>query len=422
MRRLAGLAVAITLCLGASAAGAETTVAVLGIEAADAPMNTANLLTLALQNKVRRTSGFKLVPGKDLDEIKLVFGCVDEKPACMAKAGRSLNAAKLTWGTLKQTPAGFNLTLKWLDVERGRIEKFVSENIGRGELDQSRANRAIDRVTASFLVSNFGMIKVNSNVAGAQVMLGARVVGTTDQDPILLRDVPSGTHLVRVTKDGYRPWTQQVMVQGGETTEVDVEMSPDTGEGEGPIPPPPPPKKGPGNGWKIAFWSGAALTVGLGVGIGISGWQVLNKQNEKQDEIVNFREDYKDAKCTQSDPVARKQCENFADGLLTGDDACSDTDTVETPGNTSTQAIKDACDSGGTMAIVTNVLIGLTVATAAVSGYLYYKAYIAKSSEEAPQDTDTADEPTAIRSPEVRWMVSPRAGPHGGGIGFRLNF
>jgi len=402
MRRTATLAAVLALCLIPTSAAAQTSVAVLGVEAVDAPVNATALLANALKNRVRKTSGFKLVAGKDLDEIKLVFGCVGEKPACMARAGKSLQAAKLVWGSLKKVGGGYNLTIKWLDVPRARVEKFVSENIGSQRVNEARADTIIARLTGSFLVSSNGTIKISSNVSDAQVMLGPRVIGQTDAGAVVLRDVPSGTHLVRVTKDGYRPWTQQVMVRGGETTELEAELEPVAGgEGEPPVPPPPAKPSGK-TGWKIAFWSGAAATVGLAVGMGVTGASVMNLADDKNGLIAEYRK------------TPGKE-DTFQSG-----DICSESEINED----GAKALLDKCNEGQRGATITNILLGGMLAVAAVSGYFYYRAYIAEPSSASP-DADSEESAAARRSREssaARWIVSPSAGPQGAGLGFHLQF
>jgi len=410
MRR-ATLFAALAVLLESGAASAQTTVAVLGVEAVDAPLNMANLLSLALQNQVRQTGGFKLVAGKDLEEIKLVFGCVDEKPSCMAKAGRSLSAAKLTWGSLRKVGATYNLTIKWLDVPSARIEKFVSENITRPELSQADATQVIERLTRSFLVSNKGMIKVTANVVGAQVMLGARMVGTTEKDPILLRDVPSGTHLVRITKDGFRPWTQQVMVQGGETTEVDVELMAVEAGGTVEPPPPgggevviPPPVKETSSktGWKIAFWTGAVATLGLAIGTIYAGNEVRTANDDKKEAIDAYR-------VNNNDPTA------FSESVS---DVCAEADKV----SGDAKDIKSACDNGSKFETIQFALLGTTIGVAAISAYLYYKAYISKPEKPKSEPEPDGDSSALREAPRPTWMLSPAIGPNGGGVGLEVNF
>ena len=76
--------------------------AVLGLESIDVPEPLAQQLTDALRQRAAATAGVRLVQGKDLIEIKMVFGCDGELPACMAQAGKALGADKLLYGTVKK--------------------------------------------------------------------------------------------------------------------------------------------------------------------------------------------------------------------------------------------------------------------------------------------------------------------------------
>ena len=75
MPRLVSCALASLILLGLAegAARAQTKAAVLGVEAVDAPAEQASRLTEALRTQVRQSPGFRLAPGKSLEEIKLVF-------------------------------------------------------------------------------------------------------------------------------------------------------------------------------------------------------------------------------------------------------------------------------------------------------------------------------------------------------------
>src|SRR6185503_7099121 len=90
-------------------------VAVLGIEAVDVPDALAQQLSESLRQRLAATAGIRLLPGKDLIEIKMIFGCDGEVPACMAQAGKSLGVDKLLYGSLKKAGRGgthLNVTLK----------------------------------------------------------------------------------------------------------------------------------------------------------------------------------------------------------------------------------------------------------------------------------------------------------------------
>src|SRR5678815_1395208 len=78
------------LVLAAAAAHADPNVAVLGIEPVDVPEQLTQALTDALRQRAAATPGIRVVQGKDLVEMKMIFGCDGEQASCMAQAGRSL--------------------------------------------------------------------------------------------------------------------------------------------------------------------------------------------------------------------------------------------------------------------------------------------------------------------------------------------
>src|SRR5215467_15778701 len=109
MRRAAAL-LAFACSLGAAQlAQAQTTVAVLGLEPQDGAEALAKELTESLRQRTAAMRGFQLAGQKDLVEIKLVFGCVDEAPSCMAAAGKTLGAHKMLFGTVKKAGNGYRI-------------------------------------------------------------------------------------------------------------------------------------------------------------------------------------------------------------------------------------------------------------------------------------------------------------------------
>jgi hypothetical protein len=408
MRRLVvAHCLGLVLWAGAAVAMAQQRTVVLGIEGVDAPQELASLLTEALTGQVKRSPGFVLVPGKRLEEIKLVFGCIDESEACMARAGRSMQVAKLVWGTLRRDPAGYSVTIKVLDVGEARIEHSVSETLSGTSLSAIGARGLVHKMTREFLPGSRGSIRLTSNVSGARVTLGTQPVGLTVQVGRTVEDVAPGTYALTVTKDGFRSWTHQVTVLAGQEVEVAVVL--EAAEAKPVVTPVTQPLPAPSGGdqrqgWKIAFWTTAGLTLGAAAGIVVSGVMVLNKQGEKQDAI-NAYHDPKGAYVGQ--PGYEPQA--FGPGST---DVCDETQ--------ATERLHAACDSGRTFAILTNVFIGVTAGAAILSGYFYYKAYAGKAS---PGSSDGAtDAPPAPRSAAARWSLTPAASPQGGGMGFRLDF
>src|SRR5579859_6037220 len=118
----------------AAVAHADPSVAVLGIEPVDVPEQVSQAVTDALRQRAAATPGIRVVPGKDLVEMKMIFGCDGEQASCMAQAGRSLGANKLLYGTLKKaTKNGSHVVaaLKLLDVNTGVIERSEERRVGK---------------------------------------------------------------------------------------------------------------------------------------------------------------------------------------------------------------------------------------------------------------------------------------------------
>ena len=133
--RLFGLApiLASLLLLAPAAANAaepDAPTVVLGLESlGGAPDTVAAEITDALRQRVAAAKGFQLLQGKDLVEVKLVFACPDEAPACMSEAGKSLGATKLIFGNVKEAGSDYQVTLKLLDVNRAVVESFTADTI-----------------------------------------------------------------------------------------------------------------------------------------------------------------------------------------------------------------------------------------------------------------------------------------------------
>src|SRR5262249_10319072 len=90
---------------------------------------------------------------QDLVEVKLVFHCVDEKPACLAHAGRQLGVDWLLYGKLRpQAPDGATVLveLHQLHVGRGVIENTIKESVPARVLTQG--DLALESLTQRWLL------------------------------------------------------------------------------------------------------------------------------------------------------------------------------------------------------------------------------------------------------------------------------
>lgn len=405
---------AMLLVLVPQDARAQYTLSVAGIDPGPAPTDRAACLGEHLRRQVSLAPGYDLIPGKDIDEIKLLFGCEDLAPECMAKAGQSMQVEKLLWGRLESGRSGYVLIVILLDVSSGRVEKSAEEPITRATLKSTCGAQAVTRLASGLLATRRSTLTVRVNVAGARVTVGPRFVGVTEDQDLALRDLLPGTHLVQVKRQGYRTFEERITLRPGEERVLNVALDPEGGtlaaatpaDGAPGTPPPPPRGK---LGWKVAFWTSAVATVGLAVGLGVSGAKVMSLEADKENLIREYR-----SRIRSEDALPKESS-----------DICGNPQ--QSPGGdklneSEVSRLNDICSDGKNMALTTNVLIGVTAGVAVLSGIFYYMAYISKEAPAPAPPVEAARSRRGSETSKVQWQVSPSLGPEGAGLGFQLAF
>ncbi len=115
-------------------------------------------------------------------------------------------------------------------------------------------------------VRNVGVVKLRSNIKGANIFVDGRNIGITPyQDDIVLQE---GRHQILVTKDDYEEVSHAVQVARDGVHELDAELW----------------LRDPPSTWKSATgWTLVATGVLLGVGGGIASWQADKEYRGTQD-------------------------------------------------------------------------------------------------------------------------------------------
>ena len=215
----------IALALGASfprTAHAESdgvATAVLGLEGIDTPGGLAEAISEQLRQRVSATHDLRLVSGKDLVELKLVFSCADEAASCIAQAGKSLDAQKLIYGSVKKVGDDFAIWLKLFDVRKEKVETWLTETLAKKETDVP----GIKAATAHWFAKltgrpmNVGAVQITANVYGAVVSLDGVPVGATGELPLTISDLATGKHELVVEKTGHAP--DEGAIHGGRRTD-----------------------------------------------------------------------------------------------------------------------------------------------------------------------------------------------------------
>lgn len=293
-----------------SAFAADIPIAVLGVEAADTSVDQlATALTDALRQRVSGSKGYRLMPGRDLMEVKLVFSCPDEAPSCMAQAARSLGAAKLLFGSVKKSGGdAFMVTLKMLDAAKGTVDALVAEQITRAQASGPAIRGPVQKWFANLTgqVAAVGTLRLRSDVPGTSVAIDGVPSGQVAADDLVVPGVTAGRHELLFTKPGYDPVRREVTVGAGETQTVKVSMDRSAGlsaappasdvEATDPVATPPADMtvrptdesdRGGSGAMKAASWAvfGAGL---IGVGLGVKFSLDVKRTNEDLDPYRRF--------------------------------------------------------------------------------------------------------------------------------------
>jgi hypothetical protein len=232
------LAAAVAIFAPARAQASDDALAVLGIDAIEVGDAMGTQLTDALRRKAAETAGVHLVTGKDLVELKMVFNCDGEAPACLAQAGRSLGADKLIYGTMKKAEQGraVLITLKLLDVRDLVIQKQITETIQKRLLGPPQIVANANRWFGQLVVpAQVGSIQVQSQPADATVLIDGQPVGRT---PFKSKDLRPRTYSVVVQLDGYIQQTRTIDVHAGSTETVMLKLEREQRVVEAPPKPP----------------------------------------------------------------------------------------------------------------------------------------------------------------------------------------
>jgi len=234
----------ITLAMAASLSGVaragnpEAPTAVLGLEATDVPPEVADGIVAELRQRVEISPSMKLVSGKDLVEIKLVFSCADEAHGCMGQAGKSLGAAHLIYGSIKEQGDDYAIWLKLFDVEAEKLEAGLTDTIGTDRADAAGIKAAAGKWFAKLTgePANVGTIKISANVFGATVLLDGKPVGSTGEQPLAIPGVAAGRHEIVAEKAGREAARRQLVVAANQTSSVTLSFPPAGGVVASPSP------------------------------------------------------------------------------------------------------------------------------------------------------------------------------------------
>jgi hypothetical protein len=367
---------------GRALAGDTITVAVLGIEASEGvPDSMALGVTEALRQRMSVLPGYHLIQGRDLVEVKLVFSCPDEAPACMSQAAKSLGASRLVFGSIKKAgPDSFDVTLKLFDAEKAVVESWTADQLSRAQSSGPALRAPVQKWIATLTGEALpGKLHLQGGVVGAAVAVDGVAAGVMGSGGLTIANVAAGKHEIVVTKPGYQPANKSVILASGDSRGVAIELAP---EGPVPIPaatasaetPAVEPAAQPTEtareeltsggriGQKVTAW--LALAGGLtGIGLGIYFSALVVDANGKLDPLRRFP-------CAPAPPVSSGYCNSKG---------VQDTSPTDFPKAT-TDWITRTKSAASDDQIYQWVSYGIGTALLATSAVFFYYGYLSHSS------------------------------------------
>jgi TolB-like protein len=198
--------------------------------------------------------------------------------ACLAAIGKRLGVALVVSGNVAALGDSYVVNIKVVDAASAAELRRIASDPLRGNPDE-----LIDsvRVAAYRLLAPerlLGAISVLADIAGAQVVLDGRAVGSTPL-PGPIERLRLGPHRLEVRAPGFSTFAETVQVRFQKTTRVLVRLVVDPGAGQVrrvPRTPRPAPERWYQSPWFLVGAGVAAVVVGGVVGFSLAGGDVLD--------------------------------------------------------------------------------------------------------------------------------------------------
>ncbi len=415
----------------AAAGPGKPSIAILGLEVIDSgggldekSTKVAKDLTDALRGRATVGTGpFTLAAGsdKDLLEMKMLSSCDNEATACMAAIGLELAADKLLYGKVEKQAAGYQITLRLLDVASKSNEKTTTDVIPAAETGSAEMQRwgkqLYNRMSGA---SDQGSLVVKANVDRGTIYLDKVVKGSLVGGTARIAGLTAGTYNLSIEAEGKLRYDARVTVNGGEEATVDADLETNKlvggggggggggrGGGDNRIIDNPggslqgtvSQEEHPGRTSRALFWTSMVLTGASATAMTITGMQVRGSLREDKENAI---------RAWQNANPARTE--------LSGSDACSPAADLAAGGDALAGTVDTACSAGKRRALMTNVLVGTTVLAAAATVVFYYKGYVA--SKHSAETVRTARR----KPPEPTVVFAPTLAPTHVGAALRIDF
>ncbi len=298
---LVGIGLLLALGAGSAFAQKKPSLAVLNLEVVDASGNIdaestgiARDLSNQLRNRAQTGNGpYELTGGpKELIDEKLIKGCDNEAPKCMASIGKDMKADLLLYGRIEKKDGGHLATLTLLNVSGQKVERKATHQIDKGQRDMASISRAAQKIYNELAgITDVATINIKTNADRGTVLIDGKEQATITSGSATLSGLPAGKYRIAIEADGYKRRETTVTVKAGETASPTIELEEDGSakvtatdgeinhEIEGTT------SKPKSNVWKGVFWGSVAATAAFGGLWAVSAWQGSSRADDVNQSI-----------------------------------------------------------------------------------------------------------------------------------------
>jgi hypothetical protein len=237
-----------------------------------------------------------------------------------------------------------------------------------------------------------GNLTIEANVDQGRVFVDGQLATTLRGGKARIDGLAEGKHPVAIETAGHGRYETTVEIKAGETAKVDAELQasavrgPGSGGGGG--------EAKPGGTSRALFWVAAGVSA-----VSVAGFTVTGLQVKSIESDINTMAD--DGQYTELPAGTTNPC----DGVATFD--------MVPPG---LQELDDQCKEGESKKLLTNVLIGVAVASGLAAGYFFYDGYMQADDGERA----VAGRKKKASQPTVR--LTPTVTPDYFGAGVKIEF
>lgn len=200
--------------------------------------------TVAITNRLRFYLGeqaiFQVIERQKMDEMidevgfQLSGACDTDE--CVVQVGKILGARKMVAGSVSKVGTIYSLQIRLVDIETSTIEFQALSDVSGVEDVLMTATRDVAEALAQKvmtqtgftpiragnpMVVTAGQIRIESNPAGAQILVDSSPVGPSPRTLSL----EEGSHELVLTLDGYQTYSDSLAVIGGESRTITIPLS-----------------------------------------------------------------------------------------------------------------------------------------------------------------------------------------------------